>query len=86
MVRQQELLCVRCKQPVTISRQYYDLYERMHWLCFHLEYEHDADPDGPCGDPACPWWQIQVFSTKLAALGHDPQQILGDAITARWGT
>lgn len=56
----------------------------MHWLCFHLEFEHRGDPDGSCTDPSCPWWQIQVFRETLRALGYDPQEVLGEAIKARW--
>ena len=35
----------------------YETYERMHWSCFHYEFEHGAgraDPDIACRDPACP--------------------------------
>jgi hypothetical protein len=39
---------------VVINRQLYaEVFEKMHWLCFHLEYEHPGDPDAPCGDPSC---------------------------------
>jgi hypothetical protein len=47
--------CVRCGRPVVVNREWYDVFERMHWLCFHLEFEHgDHDPDEGCGDPSCP--------------------------------
>jgi hypothetical protein len=32
----------------------YDVFERMHWVCFHFEFEHQGDPDAPCRDPGCP--------------------------------
>lgn len=34
----------------------YDVFERMHYLCFHMEFEHgdDRDPDVDCGIPGCP--------------------------------
>jgi hypothetical protein len=39
------------KFPATI-----DVFEKMHFLCFHLEFEHgDYDPDEPCSDPGCFW-------------------------------
>lgn len=48
-------LCVRCQHPVTAKAQNYETFERMHWVCFHFEYEHgELDPDEPCGDPRCP--------------------------------
>jgi hypothetical protein len=81
---QNDLVCVYCQKPVMINRDHYDVFEHMHWLCFHLAYEHDGDPDGPCADPSCPWWHVQVFRAKLSALGYDPQDVLGEAITARW--
>ncbi len=50
-------LCKRCGRPVVVNLAYCDdLYEGMHWLCFHLEFEHvDVDPDEPCTDPGCYW-------------------------------
>jgi hypothetical protein len=49
-------ICVRCNQPVKVAKDQYEVFERMHWLCFHLEFEHgDYDPDEPCEDPSCPW-------------------------------
>ena len=77
-------ICVRCGEPVIVNAPEYDLFERMHWLCFHLEFEHATDPDEPCHDPSCPWWHIQVFRQALSALGHDPHEILGKAIKERW--
>ena len=34
----------------------WEVFEHMHWLCFHLEYEHDVtrDADLACADPSCP--------------------------------
>jgi hypothetical protein len=52
-------VCVRCGRPVERNRDYYETFERMHWSCFHYEFEHEmagqrGDPDIACGDPACP--------------------------------
>jgi hypothetical protein len=27
------------------NREQYDTFERMHWSCFHYEFEHAGDPD-----------------------------------------
>ena len=35
------------------------LFEGMHWLCFHLCFEHDGSPDLPCLDPSCLWNQLR---------------------------
>jgi hypothetical protein len=43
-------LCVRCGKPVTVHAGEYEIFEKMHWLCFHLEFEHAGDPDEPCGE------------------------------------
>lgn len=51
---QGDLVCRRCGRAVVASKAlYHDVFERMHALCFHLEFEHDGDPDMPCLDPAC---------------------------------
>ena len=78
-------ICVRCGKPVEVNKDYYDVFEKMHWLCFHLEFEHSGDPDEPCADPSCPWWHIQVFRSKLEEIGHDPQDVLEQAMKQRWG-
>ncbi|MES2300315.1 MAG: hypothetical protein V4582_24990 [Pseudomonadota bacterium] len=62
----------------------YDVFENMHWLCFHLEFEHSGDADTPCEDPSCPWWHIEVFRKKLIEAGLDPQAVLNQAIHERW--
>lgn len=77
-------ICVRCKKPVEKNKEHYELFEKMHWLCFHLEYEHEGDPDKPCQDPSCPWWHIEVFKSKLTELNQDPEEIIGEAIKKRW--
>jgi hypothetical protein len=50
-----EVRCVRFRRPVVRSRDAYNVYEKMHWVCFHYEFEHgDCDVDAACRDPACP--------------------------------
>jgi hypothetical protein len=73
-------LCKRCNKPVTVNGDRYDIFEQMHWLCFHLEFEHDGDPDEACGDPSCPWWHLDVLKEKLRQLGFDPQKVIDEAI------
>jgi hypothetical protein len=77
-------ICVRCSRPVVVNASGYELFERMHWLCFHLEFEHGTDPDEFCGDPSCPWWHIEVFRHELSSLGRDPQEVIGRAVSERW--
>lgn len=79
----QEKLCKRCGKPVEVFAADYDLFEQMHWLCFHLEFEHEGDPDEACGDPSCPWEHIEVFKDKLREIGLDPGQVLEEGIYKR---
>ena len=81
----EELLCTRCGRPVRRHREsYHDLFEKMHWLCFHLEFEHEGDPDEPCSDASCHAWQLEVFRRKLEELGHDPDDVIGEAYDDKW--
>ena len=80
----EDLICVRCGRAVVSRRADYALFERMHWLCFHLEFEHEADPDEACGDPSCPWWHVEVFRRELERLGRSPDEVIARAIRERW--
>jgi hypothetical protein len=47
-------VCRRCGKQVVVNAGHIKVLEGMHWICFHLEYEHgDRDPDEPCDDPSC---------------------------------
>jgi len=52
-----ELRCARCGRPVVRNHDRFATFERMHWVCFHYEFEHfggAGDPDEACADPSCP--------------------------------
>ncbi|MBX9158517.1 hypothetical protein ACTFR8_23255 [Bacillus cereus group sp. MYBK15-3] len=52
--------CKRCGKPVVKGKKDYSLFEGMHWVCFHFEFEHgEFDPDEPCNDPGCVWNRIK---------------------------
>ncbi|MDP1849813.1 MAG: hypothetical protein Q8K79_18650 [Solirubrobacteraceae bacterium] len=54
-------VCVRCNQPVVVNREMYEVFERMHWVCFHFEFEHgEHDPDVGCADPSCPMGATRI--------------------------
>jgi hypothetical protein len=58
-------ICRRCGKPVKNEKDY-EVFEKMHWICFHLEFEHgDYDPDEPCRDPGCPWNRINNLKDIL---------------------
>jgi hypothetical protein len=73
-------LCKRCNRPVVANTEQFDVFEQMHWLCFHLEFEHEGDPDRPCQDPSCPWWHIEVFKGKLEEMGIDIETVMKEAV------
>jgi hypothetical protein len=63
--------CRRCGQPVRVSRDNYDVFEQMHYVCFHYEFEHqvarqDPDPDEDCGVLGCPSAPAVRHSDRLA--------------------
>ena len=68
--------CRRCGRPVEIYAADYDTFAGMHWLCFHLEFEHQGDPDGPCQDIGCPWNLIKLYGDKLVELGLSPRKVI----------
>ena len=82
----QAKICRRCSRPVEVYADQYDVFEGMHWLCFHLEFEHDGDPDKACGDPGCPWSLIEIYRNKLVELGADPEAVIEQAIDAQWNS
>ena len=53
-----EQICLRCGELVDAGRDDYEVFERMHWDCFHYVYEHDLNGAVPesedCGWPAFP--------------------------------
>jgi hypothetical protein len=79
-----ENICVKCNKPVEENKEQYEVFEKMHRLCFHLEFEHEGDPDRPCNDPDCPWWHIEVYKNKLKSMGLEPKEIIEHAIEERW--
>ena len=81
MINNETKICKSCGKPVEETSEYYEIQENMHWLCFHLEFEHDSDPDTPCSDPSCPWLHIEIFKNKLKELSIDPQLVLNEALS-----
>jgi len=83
-------VCVRCGRPVERNGDQYETFERMHWSCFHYEFEHEmagsGDPDIACNDPACParafdpipqlpgWWPEYWPSRESPRLGRMDKQ------------
>ena len=81
------LICVRCGRPVERNRDTYEVFERMHWACFHYEFEHEIagseDPDIACANPCCPRARVRFRSaaSRVAqgARRHFPSECIADA-------
>ena len=46
-----ELVCRRCRGAVRVNAEQFDVFERMHYVCFHYEFEHgefDVDEELAC--------------------------------------
>lgn len=74
--------CRRCGTRIDVDPDLsVEAFEGMHWLCFHLEFEHNTDPDVACSDIlGCPWWAIRNYEQKLHDLGYDPANIRLEAL------
>jgi hypothetical protein len=58
--------CVRCGREVRVSREQYEVFERMHYVCFHYEFEHDPfDPDEECAAGGCPSFRFDAPPPSL---------------------
>ena len=54
-------ICRRCHRPVLTD---YDVFEGMHYVCFHYEFEHDpADVDSECSAGGCPSRRVGLVNT-----------------------
>jgi hypothetical protein len=64
-------VCVRCGRPVEIEAERYETFERMHYVCFHYEFEHDpTDPDEECSAGGCPSAAIHPRPDRRPPLSH----------------
>lgn len=74
--------CQRCGRVIEVDPDLsVGAFEGMHWLCFHLEFEHNTDPDVACSDIlSCPWWTIRNYEQKLRDLGYEPADICLEAL------
>jgi hypothetical protein len=63
------LPCRRCRRPVVASAEQYDVFEQMHYTCFHYEFEHPGDPDVECSAGGCPAAGIALASLRVRVEG-----------------
>lgn len=73
--------CRRCGGVVRVSASLYDVFEQMHYVCFHYQFEHghgrdhERDPDEDCGLIGCPTGMLPV-----ATPGDDGQEVVGQIV------
>lgn len=63
--------CRRCGQRV--ATEDYDLFEQMHYVCFHYEFEHgDVDVDVACSAGGCPSERVlnPLAYTRFELIDH----------------
>jgi hypothetical protein len=78
------LKCRKCgKAIVKFGNEAEQLFEGMHWLCFHFEYEHEGEPDAACGDFSCPNLKIETYEAILREAGIDPQREVANEVKRR---
>ncbi len=76
--------CVRCGRPIEVNRDLAaERFRHMHWLCFHLEFEHAGDPDAPCVHFSCHVARPEIYAQALRDGGIDPQAVMRDALARR---
>ena len=62
-----EHICKLCSKPVILNRdRAVSCFEGMHWLCFHIIFEHTGDTDAPCDDIDCPMLSDAAKTERLA--------------------
>jgi hypothetical protein len=49
-----------------VNQEQYNVFEQMHYVCFHYEFEHDpSDPDEECNAGGCPSFRLDAPSPLL---------------------
>lgn len=74
--------CKSCGYQV--EKQDAEVFEGMHWLCFHFAFEHNANPDEPCRSRNCPSWHLQILKAHIQEQGDDPDSIINTEIERIW--
>ncbi|WP_432885514.1 DUF7660 family protein [Kribbella sp. CA-245084] len=66
------LECRRCQRPVKVSAAQFEVFERMHYVCFHYEFEHgEFDVDEECTAGGCPSASLANGREQVIATARD---------------
>ena len=68
---QRPRICRRCNRNVVANADSFDIFEQMHYVCFHFEFEHRGDPDVECDSGGCPAAGISVPARYVRTSGVD---------------
>jgi hypothetical protein len=68
------LVCRRCGLVVSAVAEQYDVFEQMHYVCFHYDFEHAGDPDVECAAGGCPASGTSVPAAWVRVSGVDLAQ------------
>lgn len=80
-------ICKGCGCPVKDTEENYNMFEQMHWVCFHFSYEHlPNDPDTPCESRYCPTWHLQILKDFVVSKGENPDKVIEKAIRLKWAS
>lgn len=75
-------ICKACGKEIRVNEKLSEVHEGMHWLCFHLLFEHDGyDPDEACDDLSCPWNIISGRSVHMIKAYADIKLISSDKMS-----
>lgn len=77
-------VCRRCGRDVA-NRADYEMFERMHYVCFHYEFEHQVDVDVSCGVGGCPSAAAGTHRDQLVSVIRELAADWRDGTPADWG-
>ena len=77
-----KLNCKSCGSE--IDETSHETFEGMHWLCFHLAFEHTTEPNEPCESRLCPIWHLQILKEHLEKSGQNVDEIINNAVEKHW--
>ena len=77
--------CKGCGGELERPLEQYDVFEGMHWFCFHYSFEHlPNNPEVPCESRHCPTWHLEILRNEIISMGKDPDEIIEKAILEEW--
>jgi hypothetical protein len=81
------LTCRHCGRPVVVSAEQFEVFERMHYSCFHYLFEHDPfDPDEECTAGGCPSASIGPGQRREEQRDSLVEELIDDLVVSDLGT